>query len=310
MQGAIKAYSEHHHLQIRPEDVWFAIISQFNFYVNAHAEDLRHLFVAHHDKKELEVKFGFGDRFSVDYGLFARKMSDLIDKNVVDPELRSWALPAFSTTTEHDKIVASVLLMGMTQKYFTFKCTILCGLPSVTLLGEKADWSRLYDRLAKLEEYGKEPSDFARMLRPVISRFVRSFEKPTSAETTQFWQQIANHISGGSGPSYYTGWITAFCFWDAEGRRLHQRQRRGDELELDGVKYYMVDSDEVPPGYSTVPVTIDDNGDVFAATMIAGSVGITCTASGEKEAVEGSNALDTVAVKVRSSSTLSLQKNK
>src|SRR5690242_15897680 len=41
MWAAYHAYSEHHHLTIRPEDVWFAILSQLNFYINAHAEEMR-----------------------------------------------------------------------------------------------------------------------------------------------------------------------------------------------------------------------------------------------------------------------------
>lgn len=32
--AAYHAYSTHHHLIIRPEDVWFAIISQLGFYIN------------------------------------------------------------------------------------------------------------------------------------------------------------------------------------------------------------------------------------------------------------------------------------
>lgn len=43
-------------------------------------------------------------------------MSFQIEKNVVDKELREWIMPAFSTTTEHDVVVASVLLMGVVQK--------------------------------------------------------------------------------------------------------------------------------------------------------------------------------------------------
>lgn len=49
--AAYYAYSRHHHLTLRPEDVWFAILSQLSFYINAHAEELRSLFVAHKGKR-------------------------------------------------------------------------------------------------------------------------------------------------------------------------------------------------------------------------------------------------------------------
>ncbi|KAG8797798.1 hypothetical protein FRB91_008370, partial [Serendipita sp. 411] len=47
VDAVVEAYNNHHHLIIRPDDVWCAILSQFNLYVNANAEELRSKFVAH-----------------------------------------------------------------------------------------------------------------------------------------------------------------------------------------------------------------------------------------------------------------------
>ncbi|KAI4252081.1 MAG: hypothetical protein L6R42_008116 [Xanthoria sp. 1 TBL-2021] len=269
VHGAIQAYNHHHHLRIRPEDVWFAVLSQFSLFVNAHAEELRGLFVAHEGKKELVLRY-FGTRYSVDFARFAKEMGELIEENVVDPELRRWIMPAFTTTTKNDVVVASILLMGTTQKYFDFKCCIACGLPSVTLLGNKEDWALILSRLEKLKEYGEEPTQFCNLLKPVVSRFVTSFDEPRSEETTGFWQRIAHYSRGGSGPSYYSGWITAFCFWDKDGRSMYRPV--SGALKLDGMVYHSIESDAVPPGYTSVPVKVDDNGFEFPATMIAGSV--------------------------------------
>lgn len=300
VKSAIEAYNRHYHLRIRPDDVWFAVLTQLSFYVNAHAEELRGKFVAHEGKKELIVKFGSGSRYTIDYGVFAKRMTLEIEKNIVDPELREWALPAFTTTTDNDLVVASVLLMGVAQKYFDYTCCIFCGLPSVTLLGEKADWEIILKRLDKLETFGAEPTRFAALLKPVVSRFVQSFDDPTSTEVIDFWQRIAHFDAGGSGPSYYSGWITAFCFWDKEGKPLLRniaagwqereyapwKNSRYPELILDGEVYHQVDSSEVPQGFLSVPVKINDNGFEVAALMIAGSVGISVSSSGEKLAAE------------------------
>ena len=67
-------------------------------------------------------------------------------------------------------------------------------------------------------------------------------------------------------------------------------------LKLDGVSYHRIDSDDVPPGYSSVPVKVNDNGAEFDAMMVAGSVGINCTSSGG-ELDEGSVELDTVSAR-------------
>lgn len=298
MLGAIKAYSHHYHLNIRPEDVWFAIIAQLSFYINLHAEELRGKFVAFEGKKELKA-FAIRDRYSVNFRALAKELSLKVKKNVVDPELREWCMPAFSTTTENDKVVASILLMGVVQKYFDFKCELTCGLPTVTLLGERADWALILTRLDKLTTFGAEPTQFATILKPVLSRFVKSFDAPTSRETLDFWQKIAHQSGGGSGPSYYSGWITAFCFWDVDGKckyRLPSRKAntKRNYLSLDEVIYDKIESDDVPPGYNSVPVKVDDNGTIVNTRMVAGSVGIHCSSSGE-ELAGGKKGFDTLA---------------
>ncbi|KAK3618573.1 hypothetical protein LTR56_024565 [Elasticomyces elasticus] len=88
VNAGITAYSRHHHLVIRPEDIWNAVLTQLSFYINAHAEELRGQFVAHEGKKRLEVKYDSGDRYTVDFADFAEKIGYLIEENVVDPELR------------------------------------------------------------------------------------------------------------------------------------------------------------------------------------------------------------------------------
>ncbi|KAL8777590.1 MAG: hypothetical protein Q9213_007798 [Squamulea squamosa] len=293
VKGAINAYNNHHHLQLRPEDVWFAILSQLSLYINAHAEKLRGLFVSHGGKKELRLEY-IGTRYTVDYGVFAKQMGEVIERHVVDPELRRWMMPAFTTTTEHDTIIASILLMGSCQEYFEYTCGIVCGLPSVTLLGDRADWELILTRIEKLKEYGEEPTQFYTLLKPVLSRFVKSFNNPTDKEIISFWNRIASEFDEGSGPTYYSGWITAFCFWNKDGKSMYDPEgyRPGGEksaLRLDGASYHVIDSDTVPPGYTSVPVKLDDNGVILKARMVAGSLAQRYTSSRD----EGSS-LDTI----------------
>ncbi|OJJ87170.1 uncharacterized protein ASPGLDRAFT_55651 [Aspergillus glaucus CBS 516.65] len=93
-------------------------------------------------QKELEVKEG-GNIHTVDFGKLAVHMTDMIEQNVVDPELRTWIMPLFSTTTDSDKVAASILIMGSLQKYFSCKISVCCGTPSITLLGNREDWEQL-----------------------------------------------------------------------------------------------------------------------------------------------------------------------
>lgn len=292
VRAAVAAYSGHHHLAIRPEDVWFAMLTQLSFFVKAHAEELRSFFVPHAGRKVLEV-VAAGNIGCANFGAMAERMTELMAKAVNDPELLPWIMPDFSTTKDTDKVVASILMMGAMQKYFSYRFTLQCGIPSVTLLGERADWEALRQRLEKLPSFGFEPGLFHDLLKPLLSSFVASFDAPSAPSTIDFWNKIA-HQAYGSGSCSLSGWITAFCFWDEEGTSMYAAGGTGPcgpvavqgyrpanaGCHLDGTVYHRVDMDKIPGGFASVPVTVDDNGRLYDTVMVAGSVGIQSTSSG------------------------------
>lgn len=213
----LAAYNHHHALVLRPDDIWIAILVQFNFYVNAHAEELRGKFVAHEGKQEVTVSTG-GTRYTVDFGHLATAMTGEMDKFIVDPTLKEWILPRFSTTTENDTVVAAVTMMATLREYFSYKMVLLCGIPRVTLEGEKADWEEILRRTTKLKEYGRETTAWYTLLEPILSRFVRAFDEPEAQENIDFWQRVAHVYNQFSGSTYLSGWITAFCVFTGKGR--------------------------------------------------------------------------------------------
>ncbi|KAM0189099.1 hypothetical protein ACHAPI_010244 [Fusarium lateritium] len=294
------AYCQHHHLIIRPEDVWFAIVTQFSFYVNGNAEKLRDHFVSHDGQKDLMVS-EVGTVKTVHFGPLATYLTHEMSKNMIDPELREWIIPAFATTTDTDKVTAAVLMMGSMQKYFTYTFMLTCGIPSVTLLGSKMDWKDIRVRLDKLREFGEESVTFANLLVPIIDHFVRSFEAPQAPEVLDFWSKVADRRSGGSGPSYLSGWITAFCYWDVDGKPLYAVPEPAqqptlvsdDDCDLStphqakgcvisGTQYGVVDTKNIPFGFVGVPLQVKDNGVIIEMRMVAGSVGIAASSSGDK----------------------------
>ncbi|KAJ6263108.1 hypothetical protein Dda_1667 [Drechslerella dactyloides] len=295
VNSAINAYSFHHHLVIRPDDVWITILTQFSFYVNKHAEELRSMFVAHEGKKELTITGG-GERHTFDVGRMTVAMGELIQENVIDPDLRAWLIPEFSTTEANDKIVASAIMMATLQEYFTYTMMLLCGLPGVTLLGEKRDWEALLHKLDKFDTFGEETSRFANLLRPIIRRFVKCFDDPESQELKDFWMRVVEK-TGGSGPTYLTGWITAFCFWNKKGEVQYQKAEAvpsfmgsPEGLTLDDQVYGTITEENVSEAYAYVPVKLDDNGVEFDTALVAGMVAVESRPTVERdEAWEAEN---------------------
>ncbi|KAI0703656.1 hypothetical protein C8T65DRAFT_696695 [Cerioporus squamosus] len=201
VHAVLEAWGFHMHLRIRPDDVWVAILNQLNFYINAHAEELRRYFVAHDGKKNLRVNDARWD-----FGMLARKMSLKIRENVVDSTLVEWILPDFTTTTLHDRAVCSIIMMATLKEYFTYSMGETCGIPSVTLEGERSDWVDIYRRLDRLYELGDEPSVWAEMLRPILRRFICAFDGDPDVK---FWDT--------SPIDDLSGWLTAFCVWNNKG---------------------------------------------------------------------------------------------
>ncbi|KAL4862581.1 hypothetical protein BDV12DRAFT_178609 [Aspergillus spectabilis] len=213
-------------------------------------------------------------------------------------------------------------MMGTLQKYFSYTMELTCGIPSVTLLGEKEDWEKLVKRLDRLPTLGDEPARFAELLRPVLGFFVASFEKPEAPEVLDFWSRCAHRESMGSGPSYLCGWVSVFCFWNEEGELVcagriqperscppplpllptHPNSTSSEPPHLEPMRSAFeekfnprageeegvlkdalsrkVDMKNVPSGFASVPVKIDDNGTVYETMMLAGLVGIQATSTG------------------------------
>jgi len=152
-----------------------------------------------------------------------------------------------------------------------------CGLPSVALQGTKQDWENILSRIDKLDSFGEEPTKWASLLRPILRRFVDAFDGQRDID---FWQRICHRHSGGSGPSRYSGWITAFCVWSPEGKWQGRKpenfpfsDREKEQLTLDGTPYPLIETSDVPAGFAEVDVLLDDNGAMFDCLMVAGHVG-------------------------------------
>ena len=150
--------------------------------------------------------------------MLVETMNAKIQENVIDPELRQWIIPAFSTTNDNDRLVAGMVMMATVKEYFSFRICLLCGIPRVTLEGEKDDWVYLLNRIEKLKEFGPQTTAWYRLLRPILSRFVEAFDKPNSRKNRKFWSKVAHYETFGSGSTSLSGWITAFMAFDQKGQ--------------------------------------------------------------------------------------------
>jgi Domain of unknown function (DUF4419) len=72
-----------------------------------------------------------------------------------------------TTLKRHPFLPTFYLHTLSSTSYFNYKVDFRCGVPSVTLEGEKSDWIIILSRLPKLESFGSEPaSTILKLLSP------------------------------------------------------------------------------------------------------------------------------------------------
>ena len=223
-------------------------------------------------------------------GKFAQAMTQLIQENVADPQLRELIMPNLSTTTDDDKSVASIVMMGTLQCYFDYRVCRGCGFPSITLQGEKLDWEEILLKVQRLSKYGPQTTEWTRLLTPIVQYMIASFIQPTSPDVKNFWLR-ACHAAGVGGLGsigILFGWITAFCFFSETGPRtsgysdeqLDDRYGQvisiAQKLVLGNISYPVISPKSIPKGVVSVPVTVQDyaTGLEHDTTTIAGFVGM------------------------------------
>lgn len=203
------------------------------------------------------------------------KYLTLLQRYLRDKDLESWILPRFSTTTKVDALCASIAMMGSLQSHYAYEDMALCGIPTVTLEGERSDYCEIERRLDQLGEFGEETYWWGEMLRPIIRRFIRAFDGQLH---TLFWNQICHRAPGMCGEEHYTGWITAFCPFDEKGRwQLFTPQVPAhiNHLRIDEIQYQALRVDKVPWGFCQVDFKVADssNESETTCTFMAGLMG-------------------------------------
>jgi len=271
------AYSTHHDLIIRPDDVWLSIATQFATYLDNNSEDLRSKFVSHSGLKELVVA-ECSNLNTANYDKLSIDMANKISENIKDTNIRDWIIPNFSTTTSTDRVVGSIVLMAGMKKYFSYKFQLCCGLPSVTMLGTEKDWIDITHRAKKLLDYENQKGHMKTwygLLAPILENFVLSIR---GEPNLQWWNQCCTSLTGGSGPRYLSGWLTVFSIWDNEGKWVGDRYKIQDtwSTKIISSEWPIIEDNDLAQGIVTVDVTVDDNGIECKTVLEAGLSGYFC----------------------------------
>ncbi|KAJ7021179.1 hypothetical protein C8F04DRAFT_1050099 [Mycena alexandri] len=315
----LSAYTGNYALVLRPDDVWLAVISQFSLFANANPKLLRDEanFVSHEPGKGQPLEI-------VDFNSLplSAQIGELMQQNVLDPALRDWVLPKFSTSTSDDIAVGSMLWMAPTVKkvFISDTETLRRGIPRVTLEGISQDWASLLKKLERLKKYGILAIAWYHLLYPVGSMLAKSFDDPNSPENIEFWKKVVHGEGFGGRSLKLSGWITAFCVFSFEGEwrgpdlrtsRVGKKdpatlpafhfwstyapslQETSLDMTIDGTKYPVLTIHDLPAGCAEVDITVNRGGIASPCVVVAGLTGVGFSSSRD-HSLSGSGRNDTV----------------
>lgn len=229
----IYAYSNHIPLILKPDDIWFAIILNFSRYVNKNSEELRNLFVEHDDKIDLKVIVDtpvIEDIYNYGWKAFISIMCNNMNSYLKD-DIKTLITPNFTTTTDDDKLIASISFMNSMSNYFNYTFAYECGLSKLKLLGTLDDWIKLENKVIELKKFNQPIiNKWIDLLIPVLDEFINTF---SGSCDNDFWQRICTSKSRGSGgEKKYGGWMFVFSPFDKEGNYI---LRTEEEINKDRI---------------------------------------------------------------------------
>jgi len=243
VDAVAQCFNEHRPLVMTPDMIWLLILQGVANHVNANSEHLRKKFVTFEGKETIVVvrdQFVKGDRNNPWENVF-EEFSLEIKESIGDNYDK--LMHSFSTTGVVEKAAFEVALMDVVQSYFTYEVHTMCGIPSITIEGEKKDWETILEKAKGLEEY--ELSWWLKELLPVLEQFVKASDGEIDGS---FWKSFFNE-RGGSGVKGCSGHITKLFPYTEE----HHPTTMVRNPSFDEDHYGVIGFDEFPIGLSAVP---------------------------------------------------------
>lgn len=311
VRGVLQAWGEHLHLVLQPDELWLTVLAQINFYVNAHSSEVA---ARAYDLRanETVIDAYYPDWYTFMASLYAAVTSRI----KVDWLQHEFISPNFTTSTNEHVMAAHILMLAQTREFERKPPPrtggpLLCGLPSFTLLGTRQDWAVVQWRVEQMSVFGAEAAEYGARLLPVVRRFVQTFDTPDDPSVLAFWNSIvvadkttsskaasgtdesskvtmgtstppvtrepASCSGSSNGPSFnISGWITAFYYWDADGKPFGRDiGDRSVTTKLDNVTYPSVDLRTLPVAYGRTAIVLPrfNDTDNFEILALGGPMG-------------------------------------
>lgn len=232
----------HRDFVLSPDAVWFMILNQVGICIKQNPKAYRSYFSDSLEKQQLEVRaddLSFTNDWQYAISCFKNEFARVLPKQTLD-----FLKVRFSTTSEIDSIAHLVAFMNITQEYYDFHVSSLCGIRQVKLLGGYDDWRKIVDCSNRMGKIFKELTQYFSTIVNVVESIQKIWED--SKPDLDFWKSMYTINQSSGGPTRVNGWISAFIAYTLQPQDTPQEQN--SEYE-----YVLKDSFEI--GGEGIPVS-------------------------------------------------------
>ena len=212
------AFAEHRPMAVTPDLLWHYITKGIAIHIHKHSEELRKKFVSHEGKMELTVIRDKLDLTVDDWSEAFKEFREQIEATLTE-EGKVMVSAKFSTTSQVMEDVSCIALMDAMSKYYQYQMVGICGIPSVTLLGNREDWIELRNRsqcvldlLSSDDLKGDVSLSWWKpSLLAVLDKLIKCYDDPESAENMDWMPRIyKSDREGYGGHAFVCGWVNVF----------------------------------------------------------------------------------------------------
>lgn len=253
MSAIHDSFAHHKRLILSPDIIWLNIVQQVAIHIGKNPAKLQSKFVSFKGKKEIIVvrndfRRGEDNPWENVFDEFSLKIKDNIGEKNHDNLTCD-----FSTTDIISKAAFNVAMMDAMQSYFDYRVMTMCGIPEITLQGNKEDWELLVSKAKNLSQY--DLKWWIDKLIPVLQKFVDVFDDDIDPE---YWRSFYKYHSMSGGDSIGGHCLNLFAY-DKNGNRFFKSDAHMDDFTS---------------GLSSVPFTWEYFGKEIKMKFISGFFGI------------------------------------
>jgi hypothetical protein len=203
IQTIQECYDQHRPLILTPDVIWLAICQGISIHINQNYDSFKNTLFDENKPEQIIVRNDSLEYASKHWGELIQSFSDET-KKYTKSDFYSFFVSEFSTTTAIELTAYQITMLESFKKNFQYIAESGCGIPSITITGNKRDWQLILEKLQILDQIGL--SEWATNLRPIIEQFIAA-SKGKIDKT--FWQDIYKNVVEYNA-FYISGWIIKF----------------------------------------------------------------------------------------------------